>query len=155
MRILCILCILMTYKTVTFSFKLLRLDTGCRILLMLVGIFLFALVFLWDDNKQCVKVSASALSPSHLIYKANIVSLSAAEKQNSQDDFKKLSKGASWKWKMFLKVCLCRCWGPFSSDVPHQAVLSSVAPELYCSLRQPLQSEQKKGKGGSSLKPIF
>ena len=41
------------------------------------------------------------------------------------------------------------------ADVPRQAVLSSVALELYCSLRQPLQSEQKKGKGGSSLKPIF
>ena len=56
---------------------------------------------------------------------------------------------------MFLKVCLCRCWGPFSADVPRQAGLSSVAPELYCSLRQPLQSEQKKGKGGSSLNQYF
>ena len=45
--------------------------------------------------------------------------------------------------------------GSILLNVPRQAGLSSVALESYCSLRQPLQSEQKKGKDGSSLKPIF
>ena len=66
--------------------------------------------------------------------------------------FKKVSKGACGKGKeMFLAmcdVCLCHCWGPFSSVSPAR-LACHLSPLSHIVLRQPLQSGQKKGKGGS------
>ena len=45
-------------------------------------------------------------------------------------------------------VCLCHCWGPFSSVSPAR-LACHLSPWSHIVLRQPLQSGQKKGKGGS------
>ena len=105
--------------------------TAWSILLMLVGIFLFALVFLslrWQQT-ECQCVTLSPVSPVTLvsfspdIQSKYLVTISLRNKLPGRlCCFKKLARGPVEKGKeMFLAmcdVCLCHCWGPFSSVSP-------------------------------------
>ena len=132
--------------------------TAWSILLMLVGIFLFALVFLslrWQQTKcQCVTLSpvspVTLVSFSPDIQSKYLVTISLRNKLPGRlCCFKKLARGpgkrkrnvSSNVWCLFVSLL-----GSILLCVPRQARLSSVALESYCS---PLQSGQKKGKGGS------
>ena len=136
--------------------------TAWSILLMLVGIFLFALVFLslrWQQTEcQCVTLSpvsrVTLVSFSPDIQSKYLVTISLRNKLPGWlCCFKKLARGPGKRKRemfvaMYVSVCLCHCWGPFSSMSPAK-LACHLSPWSHIVLRQPLQSGQKKGKGGS------
>ena len=128
-------------KTVSPHFAL----TAWSILLMLVGIFLFALVFLslrWQQT-ECQCVTLSPVSPVTLvsfspdIQSKYLVTISLRNKLPGRlCCFKKLARGpgkrkrnvSSNVWCLFVSLL-----GSILLCVPRQARLSSVALESYCS----------------------
>ena len=153
-----IFCILMSYlKLWHLYFKLLRLSYFAN-----AGgnISICSRISLRWQQTVCQGVSLSPVPFSPDIQSKYLVTISLRNKLPGWlYCFKKLARGPGKRKRemflaMYVSVCLCHCWGPFSSMSPAK-LACHLSPWSHIVLRQPLQSEEEKGKGGSSLKPIF
>lgn len=138
--------------------------TGCSVLLMLVGIFLFALVFLslrWQQTEcQCVTPSPqpclSPLSPSHLTYKANIWSLSLRNRM-IVCCFKKLARGSEKrKRNVLLAMCVCVTAGVHSPPClpPGSPVICRPGVILFSANLYNLDKREEKVAGLTNILEI-